>query len=266
MLAPDLLDRRALALIALVDPYGRPVPGPARIEGDGVRSVAKPEGRFAILAAAGLEPHEAAFEAPPSAPAVASRPVQLDITPSDPAVAPRRFDLRLPRDPDPANALQPASLFQAAAIDMLPSPRAALSGSACAVRVAVKRKDDGRLVENALVRARSDDGLFGARALTDARGEACLIFPVLPLAFTGAGANVQPDLAARVVAHAGPPTARFHAPENLPAAVEAAARRTSGYTDPDALAAAFAPNFPSGTPVQLAVGRECSLVIEWEEP
>lgn len=263
MLAPDLLDRRALALIRLVDPYGRPVAGPVRIEGDGLRVVAKGEGAFAVLAAAGLEAHEAAFEAAPPAPALRSRHVQIDITPSAAPVAPRRFDLRLPRDPDPANALQPVSLFQAAEIDMLPSPRARLTGSACAVRVAVMRKDDGRLVENALVRGRSDDGLFTARALTDARGEACLIFPVLPLAFTGADAIVQPDLPARVVVHAGAPSARFHSPADLQAAVAVA--RTGGHADPDSLAAAFAADFPSGAAVQLAAGRERSLVIEWEE-
>ena len=265
MLAPDLLDRRALALIRLVDVYGRPLAGPARIEGEGLRTVAKGEGAFAILAAAGLEAHESAFEAPPVGPAVGSRHVQLDVTPADPAAAPRGFDLRLPRDPDPAHALQPASLFQAEPVEMLPSARARLAGSACAVRVAVTRKDDGRLVENALVRARSDDGLFAARAVTDARGEACLIFPVLPLAFTGAGANVQPDLPARVVVHAGAPSARFHAPSEVQAAVAAAAARTAGHADPDALAAAFSADFQSGTPVQLAAGRERSLNIEWEE-
>jgi hypothetical protein len=265
MLAPDLLDRRALALVRLVDAWGRPVEGPVVIEGPGVRALAKSEGRFAILTAAGLEAHAAQFSAPPAAPAIASVEVALDLTPADRTVAPRRFGLKLPRDPAPAHAAEAASLFQPAEIELLPSPRAALTGSACALRVTVRRKDDQRLVENALVRARSDNGLFAARALTDARGEACLIFPTLPLAFTGQGANVESDLAARVVAHADPIAARFHAPAELAAAAAAAATRTSGHADPDALGAAFAPDFASGAAVRLAAGRQPSLVIEWED-
>jgi hypothetical protein len=265
MLAPDLLDRRALALVRLVDVYGRPVEGPVVIDGAGVRSVAKNEGRWAILTAAGLEAHTAQFAAPPAAPPVASVHAALDLTPADRTVAARRFDLKLPRDPDPAHAKQAGSLFQPAEIELLPSPRAQCTGSACAVRVTVRRKDDQRVIENALVRARSDNGLFAARALTDARGEACLIFPALPLAFTGQGANVEPDLAARVVAHADPATALFHAPAELAAAAAAAATRTAGHADPDALGAAFAPDFASGAAVRLAAGRQPSLVIEWED-
>jgi hypothetical protein len=265
MLAPDLLDRRALALLRLVDAWGRPVTGPVAIEGPGVRAVAKGEGRFAILAAAGLEAYTAQFVAPPAPPAIASVQVALDLTPADRTVAPRRFGLRLPRDPAPAHAAEAGSLFQPVEIELLPSARAALSGSACAIRITVRRKDDKRLVENALVRGRSDNGLFAARAMTDARGEACLIFPTLPLAFTGQGANVEPDLAARVVAHAEPVTARFHRPEALVAAAAAAATRTSGHADPDALGAAFTPDFASGAAVRLAAGRQASLVIEWED-
>jgi hypothetical protein len=264
MVAPDLLDRRALALIRLLDVYGRPVAGPVRIEGDGVRSVAKGPGEHAILAAAGLEKHVGVFEAPPAAPPVRTLHTLLDLTPAASGVAPRRFDLLLPRDPDTAHAAQDTSLFQAAAIEMLPSPRASLAGSACALRVTVRRKDDKRLVENALVRAQSDNGLFAGRALTDARGEACLIFPVLPLAFAGGGAAIVSDLPGKAIAHADPATALFHAPEDLASAAEAASLRTSGHADPDALAAAFPPAFASGAVVRLAAGRQTSLVIEWE--
>ena len=66
MLNPDLLDRRALALVELRDPFGRRLPSPARIEGDGLRVVAKGGGRFAIVAAAGFASHESAFFAAPA--------------------------------------------------------------------------------------------------------------------------------------------------------------------------------------------------------
>ena len=266
MLAPDLLDRRALALLSLVDVFGRPVDGPVRIVGDGVRTVAKGSGRFAVLEAAGLEVHSAAFEQPPAAPAVRSRHVQIDLSPGAGDAAPRRFDLRLPRDSDPDNADAAESLFEAAVIEMLPSARTRQTGSACLVRVTVVRDDDGRAVENALVRGRSDNGLFTARALTDARGEACLVFPVLPLAFPGAGANVEPDLAGRVIVTVDPATVRFHAPAEVGAAVAAAAGRTTGHADPDAFADAAPAAFAAGAAVRLAAGRQPSLTIEWQEP
>jgi hypothetical protein len=264
MLSPDLLDRRALALIRLVDVYGRPVEGPVRIVSDGVKTVAKGPGEHAILAAPGFEEHVRTFDAPPASPAVRSKHILLDLTPVAKHVLPRSFDLRLPRDPDPAHKLQPTSLFQAAEIEMSPSPRASLSGSACALRVTVRRKDDKRLIENALVRAQSDNGLFSARAMTDARGEACLLFPVLPLAFAGGGATVLPDLPGKAIADADPASAFFHAPAELPAAAEAAAMRTSGHADPDAIAASIAPDFAPGSAVRLAAGRQISILIEWE--
>ena len=62
MLSPDLLDRRALALIALVDQFGRPLAGPAQLTGEGLRNVAKPGGLWAVLACSGLEAHVFAFE------------------------------------------------------------------------------------------------------------------------------------------------------------------------------------------------------------
>ncbi len=265
MLAPDLLDRRALALIRLIDAFGRPVAGPVRIEGEGVRFCAKGPGEYAILAAAGLEAHSAAFEAPPPAPAIGSQHIMIDLTPADAAAAPRRFDLALPRDPDPDHADQAGSLFKPALIDMLPTPRVGQSGSACLVRVSVVRDDDGRRVENALVRGRSDDGRFTARALTDARGEACLVFPTLPLAFPGAGANVDPDLPARVAVTVVPAAARFHAAEDVERAAAAAAGRTSGHADPDTIGAVAA-DFAGGAPVRLAAGRQPSLALSWQAP
>jgi hypothetical protein len=266
LLAPDLLDRRALALIRLVDVYGAPVAGPVRIAGDGIAAVAKGQGTFALLAAAGFEDYLAAFDAPPAAPAIGARPARLDLTPASPALAPRGALIALPRDPDPARALLPASLFQAAEIALLPSPVATPLGSACAVRVSVRRKDDGRVVENALVRGQSDDGLLAARALTDARGEACLVFPALPLSFPGAGASIQHDLGARLIVHVDPASAAFHDPGAIAGAIAAARARLLGHADPDAIAAAFAADFPAGAAVRIAAGRQPSIALSWTAP
>lgn len=256
MLAPDLLDRRALALLRLVDVAGRPVLGPVRIEGDGVRSVAKGDGRFALLEAKGFEAYIASFDPMAAAPA---KTLRLDLTPAAPDVAPRGFGLRLPRDPDPE---APSSLFEPQPVEMLPSVLAGRSGSACTVRVAVRRAGDGRLIEGALVRARSADGAYQARALTDARGEACLLFPFLPFSFPGG--TISSGQPARVVVDVDPDVARFHTPAEAGAAAEAAGLRTSGHYDPDALAAAApAPDFAAGAETRLSAGRESAVSIEW---
>jgi len=263
MLSPDLLDRRALALLAFVDVYGRPVDGPVLVNGDGVQSVAKQGGRCAVLAAKGFADYAASFA---TAPGHATTHIQLDCTPANRGLAPRRFDLKLPRDADPAHADQPGSLFQPVPIELLPAAATQPLGSAVIVRVSVRRSDDGRVVENALVRAQTDNGLFATRALTDARGEATVLFPVLPLSFAGAGATVDPDIAAHVIADADPAVARFHAPEEVAAAARDAAGRTSGHADPDALAAALPANFPSGTAIRIAAGRQLSLALTWTAP
>ncbi len=256
MLAPDLLDRRALALLRFVDVAGRPVLGPVRIEGDGVRTVAKGGGRFALLEARGFEAYVASFDPIVSVPA---KTIRLDLTPSARDVAPRGFGLRLPRNPAPD---APSSLFEPQAVELLPSALAARSGSACTIRVSVRRGDDARVVEGALVRARSADAAFLARAVTDARGEACLLFPFLPLSFPGQ--TISAEQSARVVVHVDPGSARFHAPAEVVAAAEAAALRTSGHADPDALAAAApAPNFAAGAETALSAGRESAVNLEW---
>lgn len=254
MLAPDLLDRRALALLRFVDVAGAPVAGPVRIEGEGVRTVAKGGGRFALLAARGFQAYEASFDPIAATPA---RTIRLDLIPASPGVAPRGLSLQLPRSPDPDS---PSSLFEPVTVEMLPSARAPRQGSACLVRVSVRRGDDGRLVEGALVRARSDDGAFAARAVTDARGEACLLFPFLPLAFPGAAISAsQPG---RIAVDVDPGLALFHPPSAV--AAEAEALRTSGHPDPDALAAAApAPDFAAGAEMLLSAGRESAVSLEW---
>jgi hypothetical protein len=256
MLAPDLLDRRALALLRLVDVAGRPVLGPVRIEGDGVRTVAKGDGRFALLEAREFEDYAASFDPIAAAP---TRTIRLDLTPAARDVAPRSFGLRLPRSPDPGSA---SSLFEPQAVEMLPSALATRSGSACTVRVSVRRGGDGRVVEGALVRSRSADGAFTARAVTDARGEGCLLFPFLPMAFPGS--TISAGQPARIVVDVDPDVARFHAPSETGAAAEAASLRTSGHLDPDALAAAApAPNFTAGAEATLSAGRESAVSLEW---
>ena len=266
MLNPDLLDRRALALLALVDPFGRPVRSPVAIAAPGVRVVAKREGRIAVLDAPGLAAHSAAFAGPPAAPALRSGNVALDLTPADAALLPRRFVLRLPRNPDPQLKDDPLSLFQPEVVELPASPRVRVDGNACILRVSVRRASDGARVGNALVRARTADPAFSAWALTDAAGEAALVFPALPISFPGPGGTTSATIPASVLVHADPGVASFAGPDRLAGARRAAAGRTEGHADPDSIAAANPPDFAAGASIDLAAGTQPALALEWAAP
>lgn len=265
MLSPDLLDRRALALIALVDPTGRPLVGPARITGDGVRTAAKPSGRWALLAAAGLESHVGVFAAAPSTPAKGAIKCAIDIRPFSGALAPRRAIVPLPRDPDPAHKDQADSLFAPVAISLHPSPTCPIPPTAAAVRVTVRKRSDGRRVANALVRVVSANGQFTAQSVSDAAGEALVIVPNFPLAFTGNGGSVSDSLPAKVTAVADPNKAVLVADAEVATARASSARQNGDYPDPDALAAAFAAP-ATGTNVQLSVRAVATADVEWRAP
>lgn len=265
MLFPDLLDRRALALVALTDPFGRALAGPALLTGDGLRTAAKPGGRWAILSAAGLEAHSHAFDLPPDEPDEGSVQLAIDIKPAHPGLAPRRFFLSLPRDADPASRGQPGSLFEPVAITLLPSPRCKVPATAAAVRVTVRKRGDGRRVANALVRVASNNGQFNAQAITDAAGEALVIVPDFPPAFTGSGGSVADGLPAKATAVADPATAVLVADDGVAAARADVASRVTGFADPDALAEQF-PVPASGTATRLSVREIAFAEVEWRAP
>lgn len=265
MLNPDLLDRRALALVELRDPFGRRLPSPARIEGDGLRVVAKGGGRFAIVAAAGFASHESAFFAAPAAPEAGAIDVRLEIVPGDGGLAPRTALLKLPRDPDPDHGGETGSLFRAVRIDLLPAPPCAIPATAAGVRVTVRKRDDGRRVGGALVRVTSPDGKFKARAVTDVAGEALVIFAQFPPTHTGGGGQIADGLDATATVVADLDEISLIADGDLVHARSAARARTTGFPDPDALDAVL-PAPPGGTAVRLSTRVVASIELEWTDP
>jgi len=227
--------------------------------------VTKDDGTIAVLDAAGFAAHAAAFATPPAAPALGSKSIALTITPADHRLQARGFVLMLPRDPDPAKAAQADSLFRPAEVMLLASPLQRREALACVVRVTVRRKSDGALVGKALVRARSDDGRFEAIAVTDRLGEAALVFANLPVAFAGAGATAEAELAAKAIVKVHPAKALFTPAEDAASAYGVRAR-DAGIVDPDQLASGPAPSFANGTPVKLSAGTEPAITLEWKQP
>ena len=259
----DVLDRRAIALLTFVDALGARVASPVSVQGDGIALFVKRPGALVLAAAPGFAAYTAAFDPIPAAPGVGSVEVQLDIRPSDPAHAVRRFVLGLPRDPDPANAALATSLFQPVEVPLLPTPLASITGLAAALSVNVRRADDGRRVEGALVRLRPEGGRPEARAMTDAAGDALLLVPGVPLASPGAGAVVRADIGGAIDAVVDPALARFHRPEEIGAARDAAARRLRGFIDPDDLAGRLGAAATPPQDVRIEAGRTRTATIAW---
>lgn len=265
MRAPDLLDRRALALLALRDAFGRPVTSPVVVQAAGVRTMLKNDGTIAVIAAPGFAIYCSAFAAPPPSPAVESVSIPLEILPVDPSLQARRYKLKLPRDLDPGKRDELISIFTPVTVKLLATPLQGRDAFAGIVRARVHRKTDGALVGGALVRVRSNDGKFEATGVTDGAGEAALVIPDLPLAFAGTGGKMNATLAAKAIVTVKPASAIFTSAAEL-SALGGAIQRAGWPFDPDELAAGPAPSFAGGTPLNLSAGTESRLELEWKQP
>jgi hypothetical protein len=251
----EYADRRVLAALRFVDVLGRAPRGPVTIRANGLRYVRPRPGEIVITGAPGLEAYATSFTTPPATPAIGSVAVPLDLWPADPALAPRRFGLTLPRDPDPANAGTAGSLFQPIVVPLLPAPSATPPGLAAALRVVVIRSTDNARIEGALVRVRPSGGLPESRALTGPSGEAVLLVPSLPLASPGSGGTVVGDMAADLDAIVDPSLARFNALPDLDAARATALARTGPLIDPDDLESRLSGSATVARSIRIAAGE-----------
>jgi hypothetical protein len=259
-LNPDLLDRRALALVEFLDPLGGRVTSAVTLLAEHVKVFAKRPGSLVVAEAPGFAGYAAAFE---TLPAVGATTLKVDILPADPRLAPRGATLALPRDPDPTRLALPGSLFQPLLIQLSATPLMPLGGLTAGLSVTVRRADDQRRVAGALVRLTPDGGRPQVLAVTDACGDALLLVPGVPLASPGAGAVVRRDIGGTLDAIIDPALAGFHADADLPAAREAARLRRRGFIDPDDLVARLAAKATPGQPVSLEAGRLLTASIAW---
>jgi hypothetical protein len=262
----EFVDRRALAALMFVDAAGRSVTTPVMINSPGVRILKKRPGQVVVMNAPGLSVYADSFLAPPATPAVGSVAVPLDLHPADPSFGPRRFVLALPRDPDPAHANNPASLFQPVEVPLLPGPSAIATGLLSAMRVSVTRSTDGFAVEGALVRLRPEGGRPQARALTDPAGDALLLVPGVPMSSPGSGGTVLPDIAADLDVVIDPNLVRFNAAAALADARAAAAARLSNLIDPDDVESRLAGSATTPVTVRIAAGQTRTAALVWVPP
>lgn len=179
----ESLTRRALAALRVVDGVtGQQILSPLSVGGAGTSWVRNRRGLYILLGVPGLEAHEEALLSPPAAPAVGSINVVVAIQDRGSTFLPRRQTIRLPRDPNPSNAGEGSSLFQPIESRLYLTPSAPTSSAWAVIRATVVRQGSEQGLGGALIRVlRASDGQVLARGLSDARGEAMVAVPGIPV-------------------------------------------------------------------------------------
>lgn len=201
----DRIDRRALGSIRLIDNVTgnrlrqlgqlRPV---SAGQPPTITLIRNRRGDFVMTQAAALADHDSRFATPPATPAIGS--VAIDLQFSDPSghYLPRRFQIALPRDPDPANAIAANSLFRAITIPVFRSPQARVDPNWAIIRATVLQSVDGALVRLPwawIDITRTEDPALQLTSMADWRGEALIAVPGVPVAISNGEMDpeVEPD-------------------------------------------------------------------------
>jgi hypothetical protein len=219
------LDLRVLAAVSFVDAGTRERIGRAlAVSAAGVRWLRNRSNLYVCASAPGLQALTAAFDYPDPAPAPGSVPVAARVDDPSGRYLPRAFDLELPRDPALAPT-DPESLFAPVEVQLYPSPLASVPGSWASVRASVLDDATGDPVEGALVRvvrpgATPELDVVLARGLSDARGEAFVPVPGIPVMTWGDDetAVLTDEVLVRIEAFADPEASRPANPDDIEAA------------------------------------------------
>jgi len=185
----EFSERRVLGAVRFIDATTQTrILEPLAVRAEGARIVRNRSAHYVIFAAPGLAAHTQSFMSPPSEPALASVAITLEV--ADPAgrYVTRRSVIRLPRDPDPTHADQLDSLFRAIDVMLFPSPSAGTRPGWALVRGTVVEAGTERPLGGALLRVvRVSDAALLARGMSDARGEALVAVPGIPVITFGEG-------------------------------------------------------------------------------
>ena len=179
----ESLARRVLAALHVVDGVtGQSVLSPLAVSGEGSSWVRNRRGLYVLVGAAGLELHQDVLLEPPSDPALNSITLVVNIVDPSGMYLSRKQSINLPRDPNPAHAGDSQSLFQPIKSRLYPSPTAPISSAWAVIRATVAREGSEQKLGGALIRVlRVSDGEVLARGLSDARGEALVAVPGIPV-------------------------------------------------------------------------------------
>lgn len=264
----ERVDGRVLGAISCVDAStGARIEQPLQVRADGARIRRNRSGLFVIAEVDALAAHAAAFAAPPAMPALASVPLTVEIDDPLGEYLPRRATVRLPRDPDPANATDAGSLFRPIELPLYPASAAPTGPNWSLLRVHVRASGSGDALGGALVIVRAGVTVL-ARGLSDWRGEALVAVPGVPVTtWSEEPGAVVVDSLAVVVRAAFNPAA--DAGGTRVSAIQVGNGRPPARLprpDPEALEAAFGTLPRAELPALLRAARSQTMVFELAVP
>ena len=179
----ESIDRRYLGALKCVDrATGFLLRREIKIEPKQVRCFRNHSSIYVIEQVPGLEQYTHDFKPVPGDPATGSVAVNVQL--SDPLnqYLPRRLQIDLPRDANPAHRKNNDSLFNPILVRLYASPNASLMANWSTVRVSVLRTGNNIPIPGALLRVvRSADDFVLSSGLSDQRGEALVIVPGIPI-------------------------------------------------------------------------------------
>lgn len=183
---PDTIDRRYLGALKCVDrATGFHLTRAIKIEAQQARFYRNHSSLYVIQEAPGMEQYTRVFKPVPGEPAIGSVAVTVQL--SDPLnqYLPRRLQIDLPRDADPAHREHEDSLFNPVLVKLYAAPNANLMANWSTVRVSIIRssdESDEEPVPGALLRVvKTEDDFVLSSGLSDQRGEALVIVPGVPI-------------------------------------------------------------------------------------
>lgn len=180
----EVMDTRMLGALRLTDaPSQAVIRRPLSVSSADATFIRNRSYHYVLTNATGLEHHTDVFAQPPPLPDVGDIEVTVDLSDPMQRYLPRLLALALPRDPEPANADQSASLFSPVAVPMYPAATYPLHPNWSAIRVSlsVEGSPDSSLPGALLRVVRLSDDTVLARGISDRRGEALVIVPGIPI-------------------------------------------------------------------------------------
>lgn len=177
----EVIDRRVLGAMRFVDrATGTILKRPIDVSADNVDFIRNRSNHYVFARVPGLENHTHAFEEPPDSPPLNS--VVVTVQAEDPLnhYLPRLVNALLPRDPNPNNAADSDSLFQAQNVNLYAAANALVRANWSTIRASITHNNDS--VRGALLRVvRLADNEVLASGVSDERGEALVIISGVPI-------------------------------------------------------------------------------------
>ncbi|MBC7823512.1 MAG: hypothetical protein H7126_06480 [Candidatus Parcubacteria bacterium] len=180
------VDRRVLGAIGLVDATTRlPIARRLQVSGRDLHLVWNRSGYAVIYAAEGLQAYSESFLAPASP--VATVSIQVSVIDPEGQYLSRQATIKLPRDPDSANADTANSVFQPISVAMYRSPAAQVASGWAVIRATAIEKTTSQRLPWALIRVVQSAPAKVTLCLADWRGDALINVAGIPITTPGAG-------------------------------------------------------------------------------